>query len=270
MSESVDPETSADHSAMSPEQVPLAAPRREDVDSADLDANGHDSGAGGVVRGALVMVRELVLVVVIALGLSLLIKTVCIQAFFIPSESMESTLLNGDRILVSKLTPGPIDLKRGDVVVFKDPGGWLDPPSAPDDGPFRAGARRVMTFVGLLPSDSGQHLIKRVIGLPGDTVVCCTARGQLTVNGVAIKEPYIKPGVVPSDQDFTVPVAADRLWVMGDNRSQSRDSRFNRGRYNGTVPVENVVGRAFVVVWPFSRMAWLHGASDSFSGVPAP
>jgi signal peptidase I len=153
-------------------------------------------------------------------------------------------------------------------VVFKDPGGWLDRQAPPNDGPTRAAARKVLTFIGLLPTDSGQHLIKRVIGLPGDTVVCCDANGAMTVNGVPLEEPYLRPGSISSERKFTVEVPAGRLWVMGDNRQQSRDSRFNMDNHQGTVPVANVVGRSFVVVWPFPRMQWMDRPSDVFAGVP--
>jgi signal peptidase I len=229
-------------------------------------SGGSDSSPAGTI---LSLVRETVTVVVIALGLSLLIKTFLVQAFFIPSESMENTLLIGDRVLVSKLTPGPFDLDRGDVIVFKDPGGWLTVPPKPKDGAIRDGFRDVMTFVGLLPADSGDHLIKRVIGLPGDKVACCDSKGRVTVNGKAVDEPYLFPGDQPSEQDFSVTVPAGRLWVMGDHRHVSQDSRFHPEVADGTVAIDDVVGRAWVVVWPFDR-AKLLGTPDSFDQVPAP
>jgi len=230
---------------------------------------GDDGRPGQAMHGVVGAVRELVLVVAIALGLSLLIKTFFVQAFFIPSESMENTMLRGDRILVTKLTPGPFELRRGDIVVFKDPGGWLGAPEPVQEGALRAGARRVLTFVGLLPSDSGQHLIKRIVGLPGDRVACCDANGMLTVNGKPIKEPYLKPGAVPSDLKFDKVIDPGFLWVMGDNRQMSKDSRFNT-TFEGQVPMENVVGRSFVIVWPFDRAEWLDRPGDVFADVPAP
>jgi signal peptidase I len=218
---------------------------------------------------ALALVREAATVIVIALGLSLLIKTFLVQAFYIPSESMEDTLLVGDRVLVSKLTPGPFDLKRGDIVVFSDPGDWLDVPPQPSGGPVRDGIRSVLTFVGLLPADSGDHLIKRVIGLPGDRVACCDAQNRLTVNGKAVDEPYLYPGDKASDDEFSVTVPAGRLWVMGDHRGVSQDSRYHRELADGTVPVDGVVGKAFVIVWPFDRSQLLRNPSGSFAGVPS-
>jgi len=194
------------------------------------------------------------MVLAIALGLSLLIKTFLVQAFFIPSVSMENTLLVGDRVLVSKLTPGPFELKHGDVVVFADSGKWLPPSSHESEGAIRDGIRSGLMFVGLLPADSDEHLIKRVIGLPGDKVVCCDAKGRVTVNGTALDEPYLYPGDSPSDQPFSITVPAGRLWVMGDHRSDSADSRAHPDSFGGTIPLTDVVGKAFVKVWPLDRI----------------
>jgi signal peptidase I len=208
---------------------------------------------------------------VIALGLSLLIKTFLVQAFFIPSPSMESTLIRGDRVLVSKLTPGPFDLKRGDVVVFADPDNWLSPTERAPEGPIRDAVRSGLTFVGLLPADSDEHLIKRLIGLPGDKVVCCDANDRLTVNGVAVDEPYIYGEDLPSDMKFSVTVPAGHIWVMGDHRSVSQDSRFHPDSEGaGSVPLDDVVGRAFVTVWPLDRFGLLRNPAGTFAGVPAP
>lgn len=220
--------------------------------------------------GTLGFIRETVIVVGTALVLSLLIKTFLVQAFYIPSPSMEPTLVAGDRVLVSQLTPGPIDLRRGDVVVFKDPGSWLDPVPDADRGPVREAVVDALTFVGVLPQDSGEHLIKRVIGLPGDTVACCDPEGSVTVNGEPIEEPYVYPGNEPSEMTFEVEVPDDRIWVMGDHREASQDSRWHQdleGR--GTVPLENVVGRAVVLVWPLARVDHLENHPETFAGVPA-
>jgi signal peptidase I len=226
------------------------------------------------LRAAVGAVTEVAVVLGMALLLSLLIKTFLVQAFFIPSPSMENTLLVGDRVLVSKLTPGIFDLHRGDVVVFKDPGGWLGAeqvtPLDTDEG-LGGTVRRTLSFVGLLPQDAGEHLIKRVIGMGGDHVVCCDANGRITVNGAAVGEtPYLVPGAAASDKKFDVVVPRGYLWVMGDNRPVSADSRLHRKLNNGMVPVHDVVGKAFVIVWPFDRAGGLGVPASVFGSVPDP
>jgi len=226
---------------------------------------------GSPLGGAVAAVREAALVIGAALVLSLLVKTFLVQAFFIPSESMEPTLMIGDRVLVSQLTPGPFDLARGDVVVFRDPGGWLDPVPEPQRSPLGAAAVSVLTFVGVLPQDSGEHLVKRVIGLPGDVVECCDETGRLTVNGAPLDEPYTYPGDAPSELEFSTTVPPGRLWVQGDHRSRSKDSRYNTGSSGGdTVPVDAVVGRAVLGVWPLSRLGWISDHEEVFADVPEP
>lgn len=209
-------------------------------------------------RRALVA-RELASVLALALVVSWLLKTFLVQAFFIPSESMEATLLRGDRVLVNRLVPSPLELRRGDVVVFRDPGGWLDPALDLEEGASVAGALRSgLEFVGLAPAATGEDLIKRVVGVPGDRVVCCDASGRVSVGGVPREEPYLFPGDPPSDQRFDVRVPQGGLWVMGDRRGASRDSRAHLGdARGGMVPLENVIGRAFAVIWPLERAARL-------------
>ncbi|MDP9824738.1 signal peptidase I [Kineosporia succinea] len=220
------------------------------------------------VQAAGFLIREVFLVLLIALGLSLIIKTYLMQAFFIPSSSMEDTLQVGDRVLVSKLTPGPLTLHRGDIVVFQDPGGWLPPTEkAAASSPAMERIHGALMFVGLMPSDADNHLIKRLIGLPGDKVVCCDDQGRVTVNGTAVDEPYVKPGSAPSEDEFEVTVPADHVWVMGDNRGDSADSRYHRDNADGTVPMDNVVGVAFARVWPLKRMSVLTNPSEVFGGV---
>jgi signal peptidase I len=238
---------------------------------------GSGSPPASPLRAAAGAAREVAVVLVVALLLSLLIKTFLAQAFYIPSESMQDTLLVGDRVLVSKLTPRFFPLSRGDVVVFDDPGGWLESENVQvgDQSGIGGAVRAALSFVGLLPQDSGEHLIKRVIGIGGDHVTCCDAAGRVSVNGVAIDEtPYLKPGEAasasPCGPAFDVRVPAGYLWVMGDNRAVSADSRCHRTLHDGMVPVSHVVGRAFVIVWPLDRLGSLGVPDHVFGGVPPP
>ena len=241
--------------ALPPPPEPRA--RREDDEPA---ADGKQRRVGQSSS----LMRELPILVFVALALALLIKTFLVQAFFIPSDSMENTLLQGDRVLVNKFASHFGDVKRGEVVVFRDPGGWL-PAGAEDESgnPVLRGLKDVFVFVGLLPSSSEKDLIKRVIGVPGDKVACCTD-GKVTVNGIPLDERYIYPGDKPSDRQFSVTVPPNRLWVMGDHRSLSADSRVHMADPgNGTIPEDNVVGRAFVLVWPLDRWSTL-GVPETF------
>ncbi|NHN54387.1 signal peptidase I [Calidifontibacter sp. DB0510] len=213
-------------------------------------------------------VRELAIVIVAALVLSLLIKTFVVQPFSIPSGSMQSTLEPGDRVLVSKLTPGVFDLRRGDVVVFSDPDNWLDQPPAKRSGVSGAVVSGLQ-FVGLYPAGD-DHLIKRLIGLPGDKVACCDQQGRLTVNGVPLTEPYLYAGAAPSDERFSIVVPPGRIWVMGDHRNDSADSRAHddgTGK-TGSVPIDKVTGRAIGIIWPVGRGSWLSNYSTTFDKVP--
>ncbi len=200
---------------------------------------------------------EIPLIIGVALVVALVMKTFLVQVFVIPSGSMEQTILVGDRVLVDKLTPWfGAEPERGEVVVFKDPGGWLENEHGPStDGPVLGGAKQVLTFVGLLPSDNEQDLIKRVIGVGGDTVECCDEQGRISLNGKPLDEPYLAPGNPPSRQPFKVKVPQGRLWVMGDHRDVSADSRFHMGNPGqGTIPVSGVLGRAFMIAWPVGRV----------------
>jgi signal peptidase I len=197
--------------------------------------------------------RELPILVVIALLLAVVIKTFAIQAFWIPSGSMENTLEINDRVLVNKIVYHIRDIHRGDIVVFNGDGSW-DPGPIPTNGnifqQFGAGFASMFGF-----GHPGDILIKRVIGIPGDRVACCDAQGQITVNGVALTEQsYLYPGSAPSETRFNIVVPQGRLWVMGDNRLWSADSRDHMGDPGGgTVPESAVIGRAFIIIWPPSR-----------------
>jgi signal peptidase I len=234
--------------------------RGEDEPSQDPADDGKRSRAGGALR-------ETAILVVIALAISVLIRTFVVQAFYIPSESMVPSLQINDRVLVSKLTTQISGVHRGQVVVFQDPGGWLPPAFDTAASPQRW-IRHALTFVGLLPADTGEDLVKRVIGVSGDRVRCCTSSGQISVNGVALTEPYVAgaPNDAPAGclQQFDVTVPKGRVWVMGDNRAVSQDSRCHADdALHGFVPADNVIGRAFVIVWPVSHWSLLR-VPDTF------
>ncbi len=203
--------------------------------------------------------KELPILIGIALVLALLIKTFLVQAFSIPSDSMQNTLQEGDRVLVDKLTPWfGSEPERGEVVVFHDPDNWLagEPTANPN------AVQTFLSWIGLMPSAEEKDLIKRVIGVGGDTVSCKDS-GPLMVNGKALNEPYVYPGNTPCSVDdqggrFTVKVPKGYIWVMGDHRQNSRDSRYNQSdKHHGMVPVDDVVGRAVVKAWPINRWGTL-------------
>ena len=235
-------------------------------------AIGSRASASTRKRGWMLFLRDILLIFLAALLISFLIKTFLIRSFYIPSSSMEQTLHVDDRIIVNQLTPDLMPVEHGDVVVFRDPGGWLTPTIEAQPANWFVGAvDAVLTFVGLSASDSNDHLIKRVIGLPGDTVVCCDDFGQLTVNGIPLEEPYtnLPEGTTKATRDdFEVTVPPDSLWVMGDNRYNSADSAFHRNDpTGGFVPLDNVVGRALFISWPIDRWSWLDSYPSTFRGV---
>jgi signal peptidase I len=213
---------------------------------------------------------DVISVVGAALILSLLIKTFLLRSFFIPSGSMLETLQINDRIFVNELVPNVISPERGDVVVFKDPGGWLGTVEPENKKPIlEQGVDFFLSAFGLIAPDSSQHLVKRIIGKPGDHVVCCSLSERLTINGVEIVEPYLAPGSKPSTKKFDVVIPADSYWMMGDNRGNSEDSRFHGDLPNkGFVNKKFIVGRAFVVSWPQSHWKWLDNYPDVFKSVP--
>jgi signal peptidase I len=209
--------------------------------------------------------HELPFLVLIALVLALLIKTFLVQAFYIPSGSMENTLDGGpsneqgdtrhhnyDRVLVNKLIYRIRDVHRGEIIVFRGPESWQSTPESvvhPPSNPIARFFHDIGSALGVA-APSSKDFIKRVIAVGGDHVVCCDAQGRITVNGVALDEPYLYPGNKPSDSPFDVTVPKGRLWVMGDHRAQSADSRAHLNDHDGTVPTKDVIGRSFVVVWP--------------------
>jgi signal peptidase I len=200
--------------------------------------------------------KELPVLIVIAIALAILLKTFLVQAFYIPSGSMENTLQVGDRVMVNKVVYHLRDIKRGDVVVFDGLDSFTaEVTIAEPTNPIAKALSWFGSLVGFAPP-SEKDFIKRVIGIPGDRVACCDANGKVTVNGVALTEPYLYPGNAPSDHPFSTTVPAGRLWVMGDHRGDSADSRLN-----GTIPENKVIGRAFVVIWPVGHWSWLSNPS---------
>jgi signal peptidase I len=196
--------------------------------------------------------RELPILLGAAIVVAILVRTFVLQTYYVPSPSMTHTLNVNDRVLVNKLAYDFRDPHRGEVIVFNSPVSWRQ---TPDETVF----------------------VKRVIGTPGDRVVCCTQQGELTINGVAIDETYLNHDTPVHDaapHTFDITVPAGRLWVMGDNRYDSADSLENYVDTNhnmmaSTIPISSVIGRAFVLFWPVSRATWLT-VPKTFSDVPAP
>lgn len=208
--------------------------------------------------------QESLLLLGVALGLAILIKFAFVQAFYIPSESMEPEFIKNDRILVQKVSYwGSKSPQRGDIVVFKDPGSWL-----PSEETRQATnpLTKALEAVGLYPT--GGHLVKRVIGVGGDRVKCCDADGRLTVNGQPLNETYLTDPSEPSADSFDVRVPANHLWVMGDNRANSSDSRAHMGGPGGGFVAEDlVVGKVWALIWPWKRASWVDRPA-TFKGIP--
>jgi signal peptidase I len=211
--------------------------------------------------------QELPLLLIVAFCLAVLIRTFLVQAFYIPSGSMQSTLEIKDRVLVNKVVYDMRDPLRGEIVVFRGTEDWAPEVTEAVSNTFLAKLGRTIGDLVGVSRPGERDFIKRVIGLPGDKVACCDAQGRITVNGVGIDEPYIAEGFnsdlsqppiagqCTSRRFAEVTVPAGEMFVMGDHRSVSQDARCQ-----GTVPIENIIGRAFVVVWP----------SDRFTGLDVP
>jgi signal peptidase I len=198
---------------------------------------------------------EAVVLLVIAAAIAVGVHSFLFQAFFIPSGSMENTLLKGDRVIVNRLSYKVGHVQRGQVVVFSGVDSWTPEGSITQpSNPVLREFSKVGSYLGFAPSGE-QDFIKRVIGVPGDHVVCCNTQGQITVNGVALQEHYLYPGSDNRTLPFDIVVPPGRLWVEGDHRNDSADSRSHTGLPGGgTIPINKVIGRAFVIVWPFSRL----------------
>jgi signal peptidase I len=187
---------------------------------------------------------ELPILLIVAILVAVLVRTFLVQTFYIPSGSMETTLEINDRVLVNKIVYRFRDPHRGEVIVFVPPKQW------------EAG-------------EDKDDYIKRVVGVGGDRVVCCDENGRITINGRVLNEDYLYAGNAPSSQPFDVTVPAGRLFVLGDHREASADSRYHLNYDSGTIPVSSVVGRAFVIFWPFSHVSTL-SVPKGYSALPAP
>jgi len=209
------------------------------------------------------ILKEFPILLIVALVISVAIKTFLIQFFYIPSGSMENTLQINDRVAVNKIGNFFGEVDRGEIVVFRDTAGWLPADASEPGESISDRFKSALVFVGILPDPAKQYLIKRVIGIGGDQVLCCDSDGKLTVNGEIIDEPYLYPGDAPSSSSFDVQVPDGFIWVMGDHRGASADSRFNTDDANkGFVPLSAVTGRAFAIVWPFKNMSYLSDYSS--------
>ena len=207
-------------------------------------------------RGSLL--KELPFLVIVALVVSLFIKTFLVQFFYIPSGSMENTLQVKDRVAVNKVPFISNSIHRGDVVVFRDPDNWLPEIVDYATNKYLLMAKSALVAVGVLPNPAKQYLVKRVVGVAGDRIVCCTKDDKLSINGVEVDEPYIFSGNKASEMTFDVTVPEGKIWVMGDHRSASADSRYHQEDINeGFVPVSKVTGRVVAVIWPFKNITYL-------------
>jgi signal peptidase I len=204
------------------------------------------------------LLKELPILIVVALVVSLFIKSFLVQFFYIPSGSMENTLQIQDRVAVNKVPFISENINRGDVVVFRDPDNWLPENLDSSTNSLVAKAKSLLVTVGVLPNPAKQYLVKRVVGVAGDRIICCTKGEKLSVNGVEVTEPYIYGGDAPSDMKFDVTVPEGKLWVMGDHRGASADSRYHQEDINsGFVPLDRVSGRVVAVIWPFKNITYV-------------
>ncbi len=237
-----------------PGSVTSARTPESDATASAPEPGESDSGAkAGKPKKKKSFARELLTIVVAAAVLTLLVKAFLVQVYRIPSASMENTLQIGDRVLVNKLVYHVRDIARGDIIVFSGQDSWGPDAPPPPGNPLVRGFDDVLSGLGLHSDQT--YYIKRVIGVPGDRVACCDAQGRVTVNGVALRESqYIYPGEQPSAIKFNNVVPAGHLWVMGDHRGDSEDSRYHPDDPGGgAIPESQVVGRAFFIIWPPSQ-----------------
>jgi len=209
------------------------------------------------------LLKEFPILVVVALIVSLLIKTFLVQFFYIPSGSMENTLQIKDRVAVNKIPFISRSIHRGDIVVFRDPANWLSEPFTSESPFVVEKIREGLVALGVLPNPAKQYLVKRVVGIGGDRVICCNKNKKLTINGKESTEPYIFEGNDPSDLNFDVTVPAGKIWVMGDHRGASADSRYHQDDINkGMVPLNRLTGRVVAVIWPLKNLKIISGTNS--------
>lgn len=234
-------------------------------DSAHQDADPQESRSKR--RNPVVsFLIEVGVIVLAAVVISFLIKTFLLRSFYIPSESMQPTLEVDDRIIVNVMAPGVMDVHRGDVVVFEDTRSWWGGEQTETNA-----FQDALVFIGLMPDTTSHFVVKRVVGTGGDTVECCDDQGRIMVNGEPIDEPYLYPGNAPSEIDFEVDVPEDHVWLMGDHRAVSLDSRAHVSEPDaGAVPLEDVIGRNAAVIWPTDHWARGGAEREAFEDVPEP
>lgn len=239
--------------------------------AAGMDPAGRDAEHGTPRRPRrqrMPLWLDTMVTMVVALLIAVLVKTFLIQPFYIPSASMNPTLLEDDKILVSKLSPGVFDLQRGDVIVFEDPDDWI-PGDATENPTPRVRVMMLLSLVGLAPDPSQDHLVKRLIGVSGDQVVCESEGAALEVNGTTLDEPYINSESPACQGSFDVTVPEGKVWVMGDNRYASADSAWHEIRGDGGfVDESDIAGRAEVIFWPIGSWNRLDDGRGTFSDVP--
>lgn len=193
---------------------------------------------------------DIIVIIITGLILAALIKTFVVRSFYIPSESMEPTLMVNDRVLVEEISPKFNNIKKGDIIVFKDNQGWI----SKQDNKETTFTDNLANLFTLTEEVGDEYLVKRVIGVGGDTVECCTYEGNLTINGEVQHEMYTKKGHFSGNEYFKVTVPKDSFWVMGDNRANSADSRYHTEQNGGFIPLEDVVGRVIVKVYPLDKI----------------